>query len=100
VLPRENLHDFAALERDLRESFGERLRLDEGVGAVSAIGAGINASFVNVGEALASLAGIPVLGLSTSSFRISLLLAEDQLEDAVRRLHARLVLGAPARTAD
>ena len=100
VLARENLHDFPALERELRQSFGERLRLDEGVGAVSAIGAGINASFVNVGEALASLAGIPVLGLSTSSFRISMLVAEDQLHEAVRRLHERLVLGAPGRTAD
>ena len=93
VLSLENLHDFAALRRDLSERFGARVQLREGMGAVSAIGAGINASFVNVRRACAALAriGTVPLGISTSGFRISLLLENEQLEDAVRALHQELV---------
>ena len=67
------------------------------MGAVSAIGAGINASFANVRAFLRRARRAwarPSLGLSTSSFRISVLLEEAGVEDAVRRLHAELV--APA----
>jgi aspartate kinase len=67
----------------------------ERVGAVSAIGAGINASFRNLREAvrLVSEDGAPILGLATSSFRISLLLEEKAIPDAVRRLHRGLIEG-------
>ena len=80
VLSLENLHDFAALRRDLAARFGARVQLREGVGAVSAIGAGINASFANVRRALRArsrASGAVPLGISTSGFRISLLLEEE-----------------------
>jgi aspartate kinase len=91
VLSLENLHDYGALRRDLDSSLPD-VSVLEGVGAVSAIGAGINASFHNVREAvrLVRETGASVLGLATSSFRISLLLQEARVPDAVRRLH-RLV---------
>lgn len=93
VVSLENLHDFAALEADLRQRFGERLQIRRGVGAVAAIGSGINASFANVRRALGAVeaAGIEVLGLTTSSFRISLLVPEKAIPEAVRRLHAELI---------
>jgi len=92
VLSLENLHDFDALRADLRARF-PRVSLLEGVGAVSAIGAGINASFRNVREAVRLVAplGAPVLGIATSSFRISLLMEEAAVKDAARRLHEGLV---------
>jgi len=93
VLSLENVHAFAELKEGLRQRLGADLHLREGVGAVSAIGAGINATFKNLRQFLAALAGmgVPLLGLSTSSFRISALLEERYVEDAVRRLHAELV---------
>jgi len=96
VLSLENIHAFAELRRELSETFGKELTLREGVGAISAIGAGINATFTNLRRFLAALAGMgaPLVGLSTSSFRISALVEEARVEDAVRRLHAELV--APA----
>jgi len=96
VLSLENYHGFPALRERLRARSPE-LIVREGVGAVSAIGAGINASFANVRAALACLAetSLPVLGLQTSSFRISLLVAESDVPSAVRRLHERLVESAP-----
>jgi aspartate kinase len=96
VLSLENMHAFAELREELSETFGAELTLREGVGAVSAIGAGINATFANIKRFLAALSdsSVPLLGLSTSSFRISALVEEPRVEDAVRRLHAALVVPA------
>ena len=96
VLSLENTHPFAEVRQELSQTFGKELVLRESVGAISAIGAGINASFANVRRFVQTLAamGVPLLGLSSSSFRISALVEERRVEDAVRRLHAELV--APA----
>jgi aspartate kinase len=67
--------------------------MQDGIGAVSAIGAGINASYRNLRTALDTLAalGIPVLGVATSSFRISLLIHAARVPNAVRALHEALI---------
>ncbi len=93
VLSLENLHDYPALRRDLATRFQGRVQLREGVGAVSAIGAGINASFANLRRACAAVSrlGTTILGVSTSGFRISLLVQNDVLSEAVRALHRELL---------
>ncbi len=93
VLSLENQHDFAGLRREIGARFGGRVQLREGVGAVSAIGAGINASFATLRRAYAVVAatGAVPLAISTSGFRVSLLLEERALEEAVRALHRELV---------
>jgi aspartate kinase len=93
VLSLENLHDFPRLRGSLEARLGPALQLRAELGAVSAIGAGINARFENVRatlDALRSL-GADVLGLSTSSFRISALVPAHHVPEAVRRLHEALV---------
>ena len=83
----ENLHEFPALRRDLATRFESRVRLREGVGAVSAIGAGIDAgpSPICVAPVPPSAKlGATILGVSTSGFRISLLVEDAVLGEAVR----------------
>jgi aspartate kinase len=97
VISRENLHEGERVLADLRARFGDRLRLADHVGALSVIGAGINASFENLrrgGEALRA-AGIAWSGVATSSFRITWMIDGARLDDAVRRLH-RTFLEQPA----
>lgn len=100
VLSLENLHDGGALVGALRSELGGVLRVRDDVGAVSAIGAGINASFGNLHRTLGVLSatGAEVLGLSTSSFRISALLEASRVAEAVRRLHEELVTREPLRS--
>ncbi len=96
VLSRENLHGEPALRQEVRDynargrSFLERITIHDEIGAVSAIGAGINASYRNLlaGSARLREAGIAARGLATSSFRITWLVDRPRLDDAVRRLHA------------
>jgi aspartate kinase len=93
LLSLENLHDFARLKETLRQRLGDGVRVREDVAAVSAIGAGINASLQNLCTALRAVEalGTPLLGASTSSFRITLLMGADAVRESVRRLHRELV---------
>src|SRR5438067_13884152 len=57
VVSRENLHEEARVRAALHAQFGDAVRITDALGAVSAIGAGIYASFHNLrrgSDALAS----------------------------------------------
>jgi aspartate kinase len=93
VMSRENLHDEDRLRDLLQERMTGRARIVDGLGAVSVIGAGINATYANVlaGEATLTRLGIPPTGTATSSFRITWLVPREQTNDAVRALHGRFI---------
>jgi aspartate kinase len=89
VISRENLPAEGRLRTELQTRYGDAVRLVDTLGAVSVIGAGINATFQNLrrgSEALAS-AGIAGTRIATSSFRITWMIDRARLDDAVRRLH-------------
>ena len=96
VVSRENLHNEASVQSAFEARFGKRVTLISGLGAVSVIGAGINASYANARTGLRSLtdAGVTPRGMSTSSFRITWMLPSDHITSAVRALHARFIEGA------
>ena len=89
VVSRENLHEEGRLRESIGARFGVRLHLVDDVGALSVVGAGINASFENVrrGSRALGAAGIHPRDIATSSFRITWTVARSRLEDAVRLLH-------------
>jgi aspartate kinase len=93
VMSRENLHEEARVRADLAARFGARVHLADHLGALSVVGAGINASFENVrkGSSALSDAGIAVDGLSTSSFRITWTIERTRLDEAVRLLHETFI---------
>lgn len=76
--------------------FGDRVRFAGGLGAVSVIGAGINATYANVRAGLSVLrdADVQCRGLSTSSFRITWMVPTEQVDRSARALHARFVESA------
>jgi aspartate kinase len=91
VVSRENLHDEDRFRSRLAEKFGSSVRLIDGIGAVSAIGAGINTSYKNLRAGSAAIAPVPVLGVSTSSFRITWLISAASVDTAVRALHQTFI---------
>jgi aspartate kinase len=93
VISRENLHNEDRLRHDLSAAFGTDARIIDGLGALSIIGTGINATYDNVrrGAACLHTSGIPSFGLATSSFRATWLVQRTDLDAAVRLLHAEFI---------
>jgi aspartokinase len=89
AISRENLHDESRLREALQSRFEGRARLVDGLGAVSAIGSGITATYGNVrrGSAVLAEAGIAPAAIATSSFRITWMIPRDTTDEAVRLLH-------------
>ena len=98
VLSQENLHEEARVRDAIGRTFGERVRIQDGLGALSVVGAGINASFDNVrrGSAALSANGMAVRGIATSSFRITWTIDRARLDDGVRLLHRTFIEGQQA----
>jgi len=97
VVSRENLHEEARLRDALASRFGGAVRITDTLGAISVVGAGINASFENVrrGSAALSAAGIDSGAVATSSFRITWMIERSRIDDAVRLLHRTFLEGQP-----
>jgi aspartate kinase len=98
VISRENLHNEDRLRRALTGAFGADARLIDGLGALSIVGTGINATYQNVRRGVTCLQenGIQSFGLATSSFRATWLIERGQLDSAVRLLHALFIPPSPA----
>jgi aspartate kinase len=77
----------------LKTRFGDHIAFADGLGAVSAIGTGINANYANVRAGLGALgqAGVEPRGMSTSSFRITWMVPDNDVPASVRALHARFI---------
>lgn len=97
TLPRgEGQTAMTALSR-IQEAVGfESLQYDDSVGKVSIVGAGMSSSpgiSARFFEAL-SEAGVNIEMISTSEIRVSVVVAETQVEDAVNAAHATFELGS------
>jgi aspartate kinase len=97
VVSRENLHNEDRLRKDLSSAFGANAWIVDGLGALSIVGAGINATYANVrrGSACLRAHGIAISGLATSSFRVTWLVQRANLDQAVRLMHAEFIERAP-----
>lgn len=100
VVPLDDVHREGSLERAVAARLGPgAYRADKG--AVSLIGEGITHTSGLVTVALRALAeaGLEVRALSTSSFRVTFLLASGDVAPAVRCLHAAVGLDHPTAEA-
>jgi aspartate kinase len=92
VISKENLHQISNLRAKLG-TLGSDLTWNDELGAVSVVGAGINASHEKVRQGSEALrnAQIPSFGLATSSFRITWMVRRNQVNESVRLLHALFI---------
>jgi aspartate kinase len=97
TLPRADGQTAMAALAVLKDQVGyDTLLYDDGIGKVSLVGAGMRSHpGVSAGffSALAQ-AGVNIDMISTSEIRISVIVAEDQVDDAVTAAHARFDLAA------
>ncbi len=99
TVPRSDLAAARAALEPIREELGiGDIASDESMGKVSLVGAGMKShpgvaakAFTVLGEA-----GVNIEMISTSPIKISCVVSEDQVPEAVKRLHEAFDLGADA----
>lgn len=89
IISKSNIHNWKNIETHLYKSFGNRISIDEQLAAVSLIGEGFSRESKIMADTLKILTknNISIVGISTTSFRISLLINKDVLTKTTQLLH-------------
>jgi aspartokinase len=93
VVSTQNIYGWDQIKAALKNKIGARIDFDTDLAALSLIGEGLNRNNLPLLDALDLLArnAIPVFGITTTSFRISLLVPREQVEKGVQLCHTRWV---------
>lgn len=93
LISKSNIHNWKNIEAHLNKTFGDRISIDEHLAAVSLIGEGFSRESRIIVETLNLLSenSISIFGVSTTSFRISLLINKDLLNKTIQLLHEHWV---------
>ncbi|UCD81040.1 MAG: aspartate kinase [Desulfobacterales bacterium] len=95
VISTQNIYGWEQIKTALIDNIGAGIEFDTDLAALSLIGEGLNRNNLTLLETLDLQADneIPVFGITTTSFRISLLLPRNRIEESVRLCHDRWVAG-------
>jgi aspartate kinase len=93
VVSTQNIYAWQQIKAALKDKIGPALESDTDLAALSLIGEGLNRNNLTLLEALDLLADheIPVLGITTTSFRISLLVPRNRIKKSVQLCHNRWI---------
>ena len=93
VVSTQNIYGWEQIKAALLEKLGADMDVDTGLAALSLIGEGLNRNNLTLMEALDLLegGGIPVFGVTTTSFRISLLIPRSRIDESVQLCHSHWV---------
>ncbi|UCE57183.1 MAG: aspartate kinase [Desulfobacterales bacterium] len=93
VISVQNIFGWEQIKAVLKKKIGAGIGFDNDLAALSLIGEGLNRNNLPLLETLDLLArnGIPVCGITTTSFRISLLVPRNQIEKSVQLCHTRWI---------
>lgn len=89
IVSRKNIHGWEKIEKKLNERYKEQINIDNSFGAVSLIGEGFSRDNRSVSETISILKenNISYYSLTTTSFRISMLVKKEMLETCAAVLH-------------
>jgi aspartate kinase len=93
VVSTKNIYGWKQIKSALQNKLGKYIEFDADLAALSLIGEGLNRNNLTLLETIGFLAEnqIPLLGITTTSFRISLLVPRDRIEESVELCHTRWV---------
>jgi len=93
VVPAAHIYDWDTIKSDLKSTFEAELHFESDLAAVSLIGEGLNRDNQTLLQTmdLFETHGIPILGVTTTSFRISLLVPRHKVDQSVKICHERWI---------
>lgn len=89
VISKRNIHNWNEIKKELLINYGNDILIDETLGAVSIIGEGFSRDnkLIIKTISLLNLNKVEFFGLTTTSFRLSLLVKKDNLTDVGQMIH-------------
>jgi aspartate kinase len=96
VVSVQNVVGWEQIKATIINKFGSGIAFDSDLAALSLIGEGLNRNNLTLLETVDLLTqnGISVFGITTTSFRISLLVPRNQIEKSVQLCHTRWIAGS------
>jgi aspartate kinase len=93
VVSAQHVYGWQQIKSALKKKLKDRIAFDTDLAALSLIGEGLNRNNQTLLDTAQLLldAGIPVWGITTTSFRISLLVPRTQIDKSVRLCHERWI---------
>ena len=93
VVSTKNIYGWEQIKSVLQRKLKKNIRFDTDLATLSMIGEGLNRNNLTLLETTSLLANnqIPVLGITTTSFRISLLIPRDRIRKSIELCHTRWV---------
>lgn len=96
IVSSPNIYGWDEIQAKIGQHLGEAVEFDTHLSALSLIGEGLNRDNVTLREAITLLdqQRIPIAGVTTTSFRISLLVPREKIDASVRLCHEKWVAEA------
>ncbi len=96
VVSVQNVVGWKQIKAALINKIGGHIAVDTDLAALSLIGEGLNRNNLTLLETVDLLMqnGVSVLGISTTAFRISLLVSRNQIDNCVQLCHSRWIAGS------
>jgi aspartate kinase len=93
VISTKNIHSWNKLKKDLKNKFERSILINDTVSAISIIGEGFSRNNNYLLETIKILKKhkIDIFGITTTSFRISLLIKNNNLNRAIKILHKKWI---------
>jgi aspartate kinase len=96
IVSSPNIYGWPEIKAKIEQRLGDAVQFDTHLSALSIIGEGLNRDNVTLLEAMTLMEqhGIPIAGVTTTSFRISLLVPRAKIDESVRLCHGNWVADA------
>jgi aspartokinase len=93
IVSSPNIYGWTDIKAKMQQHLGDAVQFDTHLSALSLIGEGLNRDNSTLLEAIMLLEqhGIPIAGVTTTSFRISLLVPRENIDESVRLCHGKWV---------
>ncbi len=93
ILSSPNIYGWEEIKEKMKQRLGDAVQFDTHLSALSLIGEGLNRDNATLLSAMALMEqhGIPIAGVTTTSFRISLLVPREKIDESVRLCHGKWV---------
>jgi aspartate kinase len=96
IVSSPNIYGWTEIKAKMEQHLNDAVQFDTHLSALSLIGEGLNRDNATLLEAITLLErhSIPIAGVTTTSFRISLLVSREKIDESVRLCHDRWVADA------